>query len=158
MAGLEMNPYDIQSLINAVQAIATVLSGLGVPGLVALALAAPAMVLVTVLILDHIRATRMEAMIQVLRKDTDKILASYRENTGRQLEAYRVDTQMVCRELGKQHAEAVRFYNDNVELVRDYERMADSLHAIVINNTRAVERLAVIVEERRDGGRRKFDP
>ncbi|MDY0260835.1 MAG: hypothetical protein RBR41_14370 [Desulfovibrio sp.] len=143
-----MNPQEIQTLISAMQTIAAVLSGLGVPGLVALALAAPAMVLVTVLVLDHIRNTRMAMMQQEFRTDTTRILDAYRNNTSKILEAYRVDTQSVCKELGKEHAEAVRFYNDNVELVKDYERMADALQTLVINNTRAVERLITIVEAR----------
>lgn len=143
-----MNPQEIQTLISAMQTIAAVLSGLGVPGLVALALAAPAMVLVTVLVLDHIRSTRMAAMQQEFRTDTTRILDAYRNNTSKILEAYRVDTQSVCKELGKEHAEAVRFYNDNVELVKDYERMADALQTLVVNNTRAVERLITIVEAR----------
>jgi hypothetical protein len=143
-----MNPQEIQTLISAMQTIAAVLSGLGVPGLVALALAAPALVLVTVLVLDHIRNTRMAMMQQEFRTDTTRILDAYRNNTSKILEAYRVDTQSVCKELGKEHAEAVRFYNDNVELVKDYERMADALQTLVINNTRAVERLITIVEAR----------
>ncbi|MGE4442109.1 MAG: hypothetical protein AB7D27_11575 [Desulfomicrobium sp.] len=143
-----MNPQEIQTLISAMQTIAAVLSGLGVPGLVALALAAPALVLVTVLVLDHIRNTRMAMMQQEFRTDTTRILDAYRNNTSKILEAYRVDTQSVCKELGKEHAEAVRFYNDNVELVKDYERMADALQTLVVNNTRAVERLITIVEAR----------
>jgi hypothetical protein len=143
-----MNPQEIQTLISAMQTIAAVLSGLGVPGLVALALAAPALVLVTVLVLDHIRNTRMAIMQQEFRTDTTRILDAYRNNTSKILEAYRVDTQSVCKELGKEHAEAVRFYNDNVELVKDYERMADALQTLVVNNTRAVERLITIVEAR----------
>jgi len=143
-----MNPQEIQTLISAMQTIAAVLSGLGVPGLIALALAAPALVLVTVLVLDHIRNTRMAVMQQEFRVDTTRILDAYRNNTSKILEAYRVDTQSVCKELGKEHAEAVRFYNDNVELVKDYERMADALQTLVVNNTRAVERLITIVEAR----------
>jgi hypothetical protein len=143
-----MNPQEIQTLISAMQTIAAVLSGLGVPGLVALALAAPALVLVTVLVLDHIRNTRMAIMQQEFRADTTRILDAYRNNTSKILDAYRVDTQSVCKELGKEHAEAVRFYNDNVELVKDYERMADALQTLVVNNTRAVERLITIVEAR----------
>lgn len=143
-----MSPQEIQTLISAIQAIAAVLSGLGVPGLAALILAGPAMVLMTVLVLDYIRSTRMAVMQQEFRTDTTRILDAYRNNTSKILEAYRVDTQAVCKELGKEHAEAVRFYNDNVELVKDYERMADSLQTLVVNNTRAVERLVTIVEAR----------
>ena len=85
-----MNPHEIQTLISAVQSIATVLSGLGVPGLIALALSAPALVLVTMLVLDHLRAVRTEKMIHAFRGDTNKLL-----------ETYRTDTASIVRDLGR---------------------------------------------------------
>lgn len=144
-----MNPQEIQALVGALQTIAAVLSGLGVPGLAALALAAPAMVLMTVMVLAHASNVRMEKMLKDFRNDTTRLIESHRKETTQILEAYRVDTQSVCRELGKEHAEAVRFYTDNVELVRNYERLADALQLVVIGNTRAVERLVTIVEAKR---------
>lgn len=142
-----MNPHEIQTLISAVQSIATVLSGLGVPGLIALALSAPALVLVTMLVLDYLRAVRTEKMIHAFRNDTGKLL-----------ETYRTDTASIVRDLGREHDEAVEFYRSNIDLVRAYNRMADSFQSIVVNNTRAMERLVTIVEERRIGGNRKYDP
>lgn len=144
-----MNPQEIQALVSALQTIATVLSGLGVPGLIALGLAAPAIVLITIMVLDYIRNGRMELMLKDFRSDTTRLIESHRKETAQILEAYRSDTQDVCRELGKEHAEAVRFYNDNVELVRNYERLADALQTVVIGNTRAVERLVTIVETKK---------
>lgn len=148
-----MNPQEIQTLVSAAQTIAAVLSGLGVPGLLALGLAAPAAVLVSVMALEHFRAVRMEQMHREFREDMAVLVEAHRKETSQILDAYRADTQSVCRELGKEHAEAVRFYNDNVELVKDYERMADALQALVVNNTRAVERLITIVEARHVGRR-----
>jgi hypothetical protein len=143
-----MNPQEIQALVSALQTIAAILSGLGVPGMVALVLAAPALVIITILMLDYVRNGRMEKMQKEFRSDTTRLIEAHRKETAQILEAYRCDTQSVCRELGKEHAEAVRFYTDNVELVRSYERMADALQTVVIGNTRAVERLVTIVEAR----------
>lgn len=133
-----MNPNDIQTLLSAVQTIATILSSLGVPGLLALALSGPALVIIAVLVMTNISITRMEKSQQI-----------YRDAMYQTLEAYRADTQKIVREIGKEHAEAVRFYNDNVELVRDYERIADALQTIIVNNTRATERLITIIEARK---------
>ncbi|MEG2173444.1 MAG: hypothetical protein RRY29_09320 [Desulfovibrionaceae bacterium] len=133
-----MNPNDIQTLLSAVQTIAAILSSLGVPGLLALALSGPALVIIAVLVMTHISITRMEKSQQIFRDDMRDTL-----------EAYRTDTQNFVREIGKEHAEAVRFYNDNVELVKDYERIADALQTIIINNTRATERLITIIEARK---------
>lgn len=133
-----MNPNDIQTLLSAVQTIATILSSLGVPGLLALALSGPALVIIAVLVMTHISITRMEKSQQIFRDDMRQTL-----------EAYRTDTQNIVREIGNEHAEAVRFYNDNVELVKDYERIADALQTIIVNNTRATERLITIIEARK---------
>lgn len=133
-----MNPNDIQTLLSAVQTIAAILSSLGVPGLLALALSGPALVIIAVLVMTHISITRMEKSQQIFRDDMRQTL-----------EAYRTDTQKIVREIGNEHAEAVRFYNDNVELVKDYERIADALQTIIVNNTRATERLITIIEARK---------
>lgn len=133
-----MNPNDIQTLLSAVQTIATILSSLGVPGLLALALSGPALVIIAVLVMTNLSITRMEKSQQI-----------YRDAMYQTLEAYRADTQKIVREIGKEHAEAVRFYNDNVELVKDYERIADALQTIIVNNTRATERLITIIEARK---------
>ncbi|SBW07204.1 conserved hypothetical protein [uncultured Desulfovibrio sp.] len=132
-----MNPAELDTLVQAAQTIAAVLSGLGVPGLVGLALAGPACVLMTVLVLDHKRSARMELAQE-----------RFRENVNVVLEAYRADTSSMLHEIGKEHAEVVNFYNDNVELVRGYNRMADAMQTLVVNNTRALERLVTIIETR----------
>ncbi|MDD2966756.1 MAG: transcriptional regulator [Desulfovibrionaceae bacterium] len=133
-----MNPNDLETLVTATQTIAAVLSGLGVPGLLALALSGPAMVIVAMLYFEHLRTKRAEQSQQI-----------YREETSRILEAYRIDTQKILREVGGEHAEAVAQYRENVEFVKNYERMADSLQTLIVNNTRAMERLTTIVETRK---------
>lgn len=143
-----MNPQEITALVSALQIIAKVLGALGVPGLLALAFSGPAVVLVVILVLEHGRSRRMEQMHKEFRGDMSSMVECHRKETAQILDAYRTDTQSVCRELGKEHAEAVRFYNDNVELVKDYERVADALQTLVVNNTRAVERLVTIIEAR----------
>lgn len=133
-----MNPADIQTLVAAAQTIAAVLSGLGVPGLLALGLAGPAMVLVTVLVLDAVRASRMERMHQEFRRDMQTTL-----------DAYRTDVTQLERRSAEKHAEVARFYENNVTLVKQYEIMAESLSTQVANNTRVTERLVTIIEARK---------
>ena len=93
-----MNPSDLETLVTAAQTIAAVLSGLGVPGLLALALSGPALVIVAMLYFEHLRTKRSEQAQQM-----------YREETSRILEAYRVDTQKVLRDVASEHAEAVSY-------------------------------------------------
>ena len=132
-----MNPTELEALIQPVQAIAAVLTQLGVPGLLGLALAGPALIILAMLYFEHLRATRQE-----------QAQAAYRDAVEKVLETYRSDTLNMVREVAKEHSEAVRFYNDNVELAQDYERMAEALQTIIVNNTRALERLVTIIETR----------
>ncbi len=132
-----MTQIEVQALISAMETIAQVLGALGVPGLLGLVLAGPVVVLTVVLVLDYMRGKRMEQVQQEYRADTTRLL-----------EVYRCDTQTILREIGREHSEAVQFYSENVELVRDYQRVADALQTLVINNTRAVERLVVLMEKR----------
>ena len=133
-----INPEELDALVRAVQTIASVLAGLGLPGLIALALAGPACVLITVLLLTHRQALATE-------------LAQERANASSEaaLEAYRKDTQEMLRDIGAKHLEVKGFYERNVDLVKNYERMTDSLQALVTNNTRALERLITIIETER---------
>lgn len=133
-----MNPADIQTLVAAAQTIAAVLSGLGVPGLIGLGLAGPVVVLVAVLVLDAVRATRMEKMHQEFRRDMREAL-----------EAYRTDVMRLESNSSAKHAEVARFYENNVTLVKNYEIMAEALSTLVANNTRVTERLVTIVEARK---------
>ena len=132
-----MTPSELEALVQPVQAIAAVLTQLGVPGLLGLALAGPALIILAMLYFEHLRATRQE-----------QAQAAYRDAVEKVLETYRSDTLNMLREVAKEHSEAVRFYNDNVELVQDYERMAEALQTIIVNNTRALERLVTIIETR----------
>lgn len=132
-----MNPGELEALVQPVQAIAAVLTQLGVPGLLGLALAGPALIILAMLYFEHLRATRQE-----------QAQAAYRDAVEKVLETYRSDTMNMLREVAKEHSEAVRFYNDNVELAQDYERMAEALQTIIVNNTRALERLVTIIETR----------
>ena len=58
------------------------------------------------------------------------------------------DTQDSLQEVAARHAEVAEFYKKNVSLVKSYERTADALQTLVVNNTRAVERLTAIIEHR----------
>ena len=122
--------------------IAGVLQQLGVPGLVALVLAAPAAVLITVLVLNHLQDRKTAAMLEVYRQDMAKLAETARTEALTQLEVYRADTQSILRSLGKEHSETAQYYKDNVELVKSYERMAKDLSDLVASNVRLLERLA----------------
>ncbi len=141
-----MNPADLANLVQALSTIAGVLQQLGVPGLVALVLAAPAAVLITVLVLNHLQERKTATMLEVYRQDMTKLVEESRVEAMKQLEVYRADTQSILRTLGKEHSETAQFYRDNVELVKNYERIADDLSDLVSTNVQVLERLAGKIE------------
>ena len=133
-----MNPADIASTIEALTGIAHVLEKLGMSGLITLALSGPALVLVAILIIEYHRNRQSQNMVEMMRAETRAML-----------ETYRADTQSILRELGANQDQTDQYYRDNVVLVQQYERMAKGLQDVVVSNTRAVERLITMVEERR---------
>jgi len=130
-----MNAAELDAIVQSVQSIATVVSQLGLPGLMALILAGPALVVMAMLYFEHLRNVRQE-----------KEREAYHAMIERALESYRTDSMNMLGEVSRKHAEIVSFYNDNVSLVKETKRMADSMQTLVVNNTRALERLITIIE------------
>jgi len=132
-----MNPAELEAVVQSVQSIASVVSQLGLPGLLGLILAGPALVIMAMLYFEHLRNVRQE-----------KEREEYRKMIESALESYRTDAMNMLGEVSRKHAEIVSFYNDNVSLVKETKRMADSMQTLVVNNTRALERLITITETR----------
>ena len=119
----------------ALQSFLELCDRLGVPGVIGLLLAGPAAVLVALLMLDFMRMRHMRNESEEHRKEMLALV-----------EQHRADMNTVLRDLGEKHAEVVQFYKDNVELVKDYNKLADNFQDIVVNNTRAVEHLASLAQ------------
>ena len=143
-----MDSNQLEALVTAAQSIASVLSQLGVPGLLCLALAGPALIIVAMLYFEHLRAVRQEQQLAAYRADLEQQHAAHRETVEKVMETYRTDMQAMLRDVAAKHTETVRFYTDNVGLVREYESMSSGMQHIIVNNTRAMERLTTIIETR----------
>lgn len=139
-----MNSVQLTQLADALTEIAAVLERLGIPGLVALALAGPAVVLCAVLAIEYLRGKRMQDMVELLR--AENVLA--REQASWLMEKYREDMAHTIRDLGANQGQTDQYYRDNVELVKGFNRMAGRYQDIVVSNTRATERLITILETR----------
>ena len=117
---------DMSAAISATLPLLEALFSLGVPGVLLMLASIPALVIAVIFILDYKHGKRVS----------------------RVLEAYREDTQESLREMNRKHDEVAEYYRKNVTLVKNYERMNDTLQTLVVNNTRAVEHLSTIVETR----------
>lgn len=136
-----MNPAEVAKAVDALTEIANVLDRLGIPGLVFLVLSGPALVLVAILAIEYHRSRKAQDMVETMRTETRAML-----------ETYRADTQNILRELGANQDQTDQYYRDNVVLVQQYERVAKGLQDVVVGNTRAMERLITMLEERRKSG------
>ena len=147
-----MSGIEITQALEILTNILHVLDKLGVGGLIALVLSGPAVVVLAVLVIEYHRNVK-------LRGENAEMLAAMREESLRsresafvQLEAYRADTQQLVRDLGANQRATDQYYKDNVELSRDYRQLAEGLQDVVVGNTRALERLIVMLEGRNSVG------
>lgn len=132
-----MDPSQITRLIDSLEVVANVLQKIGPGGVVLLVLAGPALVIVAILFIEFLRGRVVGAMVEAMRAENRKVLASYQK-----------DTQTLLRELGGNQAQTDQYYRDNVELVRQYNRHADGLVDVITSNTRALEQLGTIIKTR----------
>lgn len=137
-----MTPAEIATTLEALTGIAQILERLGISGLIALALSGPVLVLIAVLVIEYHRSRKTQELMTLS-------VESMRAENRATLETYRADTQNLLRELGANQRQTDTYYRDNVELVRGYELVASNLQDVVVSNTRAMERLITILEERR---------
>ena len=115
---------DVSAAVSAALPLIESLFALGVPGILILLASIPALAVALVFILDY-------------RQDTQEALQTISEKH-----------EAILREMSAKHEETAEFYRKNVTLVKNYERMNDTLQTLVVNNTRAVEHLSTIIETR----------
>lgn len=133
-----MTPNEFTTLLTALEPVLTALASIGLPGLLALIFSAPALLIAVVFIQSHTSTRRME-----------RAQEHFQNVMLEMVETYRRDTQNMLGEVAEKHAEVVQFYRKNADLVKNYERMTDFMQTLVVNNTRALERLTTIIESRK---------
>lgn len=126
---------DMSAAISAALPLLEALFSLGVPGIILMLAAIPALVIAVVFILDYRHGKRTEMLLEAYRQDSQELLRSMGEKH-----------EAILREMSEKHAESAEFYRKNVTLVKNYEKMTDALQALVVNNTRATERLTTMIE------------
>lgn len=126
---------EMNAAISAALPLIESLFALGLPGIILMLAAIPALVIAVVFILDYRHGKRTEMLLEAYRQDTQELLRSMGEKH-----------EAILREMSEKHEETAEFYRRNVTLVKNYEKMNDALQALVVNNTRATERLTTMIE------------
>lgn len=137
---------QIPQLVEALASIAGILERLGVPGLFSLMFLIVVMPVVTLMVLNHINTKNLVCMHEQARKDTQTIVQQLRSDMSSALETYRSDTLDIVKELGKNQMATAQFYKDNVELVKNYQRIANDLSDLIVSNVSVLQRLAGLIE------------
>lgn len=128
---------EVNAAISAALPLIESLFALGLPGIILMLAAIPALVIVVVFILDYRHGKRTEMLLEAYRNDTQEVLRAVSEKH-----------EAILREMSEKHDETAEFYRKNVTLVKNYEKMNDILQTLVVNNTRVMERLTVVIETR----------
>ena len=127
----------VNAAISAALPLIESLFALGLPGIILMLAAIPALVIAVVFILDHRHGKRTEMLLEAYRQDTQNVLRAVSEKH-----------EAILRDMSEKHEETAEFYRKNVTLVKNYEKMNDILQTLVVNNTRVMERLTVVIETR----------
>lgn len=143
----------------ALKMAAGLINEIGLPGLIALILLGPVVTAAVFFGLDffrqrHIRqeeeARRQEAKEaeetrrSEAKKEREMIMelaTKQQAQTAALVEAHRAETAAILRDLGEKHSEVSQYYKNNVELLKTTQHMASDMRDLILNNTRAVERL-----------------
>ena len=128
---------EVTAAISAALPLIESLFALGLPGIILMLAAIPALVIAVVFILDHRHGKRTEMLLEAYRQDTQNALHAVSEKH-----------EAILRDMSEKHDETAEFYRKNVTLVKNYEKMNDILQTLVVNNTRVMERLTVVIETR----------
>ena len=128
---------EVNAAISAALPLIESLFALGLPGIILMLAAIPALVIVVVFVLDHRHGKRIGMVLEAYREDTQESLRVISE---------KFDVSL--REMNMKHDEVAEYYRKNVTLVKNYEKMNDILQTLVVNNTRVMERLTVVIETR----------
>ena len=128
---------ELNAAISAALPLIESLFSLGLPGIILMLAAIPALVIAVVLILDYRHGKRTEMLLEAYRNDTQEVLRAVSEKH-----------EAILRDMSEKHDETAEFYRKNVTLVKNYEKMNDILQTLVVNNTRVMERLTVVIETR----------
>lgn len=126
-----MDPQAMTALLPILEGLVA----LGIPGILLGVAAIPALVIGLICWLNY----RHE-------KQVAKVLEAYRADTHQIIEAFTQKHDECLTEFSEKHQQVVTYYNNNVQLVKSHEKIAEANQTLIVNNTRALEHLCVVVE------------
>lgn len=126
-----MDPQAMAALLPILEG----LMALGVPGILLGMAAIPALVITLMCYLAYRHQKQIDALLETYRADTQNLIRLFVEKH-----------EEMLRDFSEKHAEISNYYKNNVVLVQNHEHLNESYQTLAVNNTRALERLCVLVD------------
>lgn len=140
-----MSPPEMTALLKGIESFIEILWQYGLPGVLISLVAVPAFVMLVILYMNHLATVRMEKSQEAFRESIANITESNRKDTGILLEAYRLDTHEIIKDVGVKHDKIVRLHETAIAQIKSAEQHNAILHTIVVNNTQAMEQLKIAI-------------
>lgn len=141
-----MDAGTAKEVAAALAVFASLVDKLGVEGMVCLLFGSPLMMVITFAVQSHVAGRRLQSMFEEARKCVHDLWEKHREETTRLQESHRQETAAIVRDLGEGLNRTTRFYENNVELVNNYKRLADNLQDLILKNSQSMEKLAAGID------------
>lgn len=129
-----MDP-QISAVLTGLLPMLEGLVALGIPGLILGMAAIPAIVIALICWLNYRHDKQLNKMLEAYRADTDRILKALSDQH-----------EECVKDFSAKHQEVVNYYTNNVTLVKNHEKLVEASQTLIVNNTRAMEHLCVVVE------------
>ncbi len=130
-----MDAVSAKEMATALAVFSSLIQQLGPGGLIGLFVGGPSLMCAIVFIQSAWTGRRIQIMFEESRKSINDLWERHREETG-----------AVIKELREGLVKTTRYYEDNVKLVEDYNRLAGGLQDLVVTNIRSLEKVAAGIE------------
>ena len=130
-----MDPVSAKELATALALFASILDKLGPAGIGMLILGSPLLMMLAFYIQTEVQSRRLNDLWE-----------KHRLETGRLQEAHRQEAADIVRQYGEALSKTTRYYEDNVLLVQNYDRLANDLRDLITTVVGSVEKMGAGIE------------
>ena len=126
--------------------LSSLVGQLGPGSLIGIFVGGPSLMVLLVSFQSAWTGRHLNHMFEDARKCVNDLWERHREATARLQEVHRHETATIVKELGEGLGKTTRYYEDNVKLVEDYGKLANSLQDLIVTNIRTLEKVASSIE------------
>ena len=141
-----MDAASAKELAAALAVFVSLIEKLGPGGLIGLFVGGPSVMALFVFVQSAWSARRQHNLFEESRRTIYDLWDRHRDESARVQEAHRQETSLIVKELGAGVSKTTRYYEDNVELVKGYDKLSGNFQDLVATNIRSLEKVASGIE------------